>query len=95
LQRPHGYTDYPSLDPRDAFAQWIQASKQISDESPKTKILILSAHADAEYVDQLMAIGVSGYLTKQTSSEMFEVKGKEKAEEGDRSARFAEMTRWA
>ena len=48
----------------------IQASKQILDESPKTKILILSAHADAEYVDQLMAIGVLGYLTKQTSSEM-------------------------
>ena len=48
----------------------IQATQQILSESPKTKILILSAHADPEYVDQLMALGVMGYLTKQTSAEM-------------------------
>ena len=48
----------------------IQATRQILSESPKTKILILSAHADPEYVDQLMVLGVVGYLTKQTSSEM-------------------------
>jgi DNA-binding NarL/FixJ family response regulator len=48
----------------------IQATQQILNESPKTKILILSAHADPEYVDQLMALGVMGYLTKQTSAEM-------------------------
>jgi DNA-binding NarL/FixJ family response regulator len=48
----------------------IQATQQILNESPKTRILILSAHADPEYVDQLMALGVLGYLTKQTSAEM-------------------------
>ena len=48
----------------------IQATQQILSESPKTKILILSAHADPEYVDQLMLLGVVGYLTKQTSAEM-------------------------
>jgi DNA-binding NarL/FixJ family response regulator len=48
----------------------IQATQQILSESPKHKILILSAHADPEYVDQLMALGVVGYLTKQTSAEM-------------------------
>jgi DNA-binding NarL/FixJ family response regulator len=48
----------------------IQATQQILSEVPKTKILILSAHADPEYVDQLMALGVVGYLTKQTSAEM-------------------------
>ena len=48
----------------------IQATQQILSESPKTKILILSAHADPEYVDQLMALGVLGYLTKQTSAEI-------------------------
>jgi DNA-binding NarL/FixJ family response regulator len=48
----------------------IQATQQILSEYPKTKILILSAHADLEYVDQLMALGVLGYLTKQTSAEM-------------------------
>ena len=48
----------------------IQATQQILSELPKTKILILSAHADPEYVDQVMTMGVVGYLTKQTSSEM-------------------------
>ena len=48
----------------------IQATQQILNELPKTKILILSAHADPEYVDQLMLLGVLGYLTKQTSAEM-------------------------
>lgn len=48
----------------------IQATQQILNASPKTKILILSAHADPEYVDQLMLLGVLGYLTKQTSAEM-------------------------
>ena len=47
----------------------IQATQQILKEFPKAKILILSAHADPEYVDQLMALGVVGYLTKQTSAE--------------------------
>jgi len=48
----------------------IQATQQILSEAPKSKILILSAHADPEYVDQLMALGVVGYLTKQTSAEI-------------------------
>lgn len=48
----------------------IQAAQQILSEAPKTKIVILSAHADPEYVDQVMALGVVGYLTKQTSAEM-------------------------
>jgi DNA-binding NarL/FixJ family response regulator len=48
----------------------IQATQQILSDSPKTKILVLSAHADPEYVDQLMALGVVGYLTKQSSADM-------------------------
>ena len=48
----------------------IQATHQILSEFPKAKVLIVSAHADPEYVDQLMALGVVGYLTKQTSAEM-------------------------
>jgi DNA-binding NarL/FixJ family response regulator len=47
----------------------IQATQQILKESPTTRILILSAHADPEYVDQLVAYGVAGYLTKQSSAE--------------------------
>jgi DNA-binding NarL/FixJ family response regulator len=48
----------------------IQATQQILNESPRTRILVLSAHADPEYVDQLMALGVVGYLTKQASAEV-------------------------
>jgi len=48
----------------------IQATQQILSAAPKTRILVLSAHADPEYVDQLMALGVVGYLTKQTSAEI-------------------------
>ena len=48
----------------------IQATQQILKEFPKAKVLILSAHADPEYVDQVMALGALGYLTKQTSAEM-------------------------
>ena len=48
----------------------IQATQQILSGFPKTKVLVLSAHADPEYVDQLMALGVVGYLTKQTSAEI-------------------------
>jgi DNA-binding NarL/FixJ family response regulator len=48
----------------------IQATQQILKEFPRAKVLILSAHADPEYVDQVMAFGAKGYLTKQTSAEM-------------------------
>jgi len=48
----------------------IQATQQILRELPKIKVLVLSAHADPEYIDQVMALGAVGYLTKQTSAEM-------------------------
>ncbi len=48
----------------------IQATQQILGAAPKTRVMVLSAHADSEYVDQLMALGVVGYLTKQTSAEV-------------------------
>ncbi len=48
----------------------IQATQQILKAAPKARILVLSAHADPEYVDQLMVLGVAGYLTKQTSAVM-------------------------
>lgn len=47
----------------------IQAARQILKNRPGAKIMMLSAHADPEYVDQVMAIGVVGYLTKQASAE--------------------------
>lgn len=48
----------------------IQATRHILKESPKTKILILTAHSDPEYVEQVIGAGASGYLLKQSSSEV-------------------------
>jgi DNA-binding NarL/FixJ family response regulator len=48
----------------------IQASQQILNDRPKTKILILSAHGDPEYVDRVLELGVFGYLTKHTSADV-------------------------
>jgi DNA-binding NarL/FixJ family response regulator len=48
----------------------IQATRHILKASPKTKILILSAHSDSEYVEQVVEVGASGYLLKQSSGEI-------------------------
>jgi DNA-binding NarL/FixJ family response regulator len=48
----------------------LQATRQILKTFPKTKILILSAHSDPEYVEQVVKSGARGYLIKQSSAEM-------------------------
>jgi DNA-binding NarL/FixJ family response regulator len=48
----------------------IQAAQQILHARPRARILILSAHADPEYVDRVMELGAVGYITKQTSAEI-------------------------
>lgn len=45
----------------------LEATRQIRVLLPFAKILILSAHSDDAYVEQMMAIGASGYIIKQTS----------------------------
>ncbi|HYF36856.1 MAG TPA: response regulator transcription factor [Prosthecobacter sp.] len=46
----------------------LEATRQILQLLPATKILILSAHSDDAYVQQVMALGASGYLIKQTAA---------------------------
>ncbi len=46
----------------------LQATEQILETSPKTRILILSAHPDPEYIKQAVISGASGYLIKQSST---------------------------
>src|SRR6478752_3230567 len=46
----------------------LEATRQIRKECPNTKVLILSAHSDDAYIDQVAALGASGFLLKQTSS---------------------------
>lgn len=46
----------------------IEATRQILASCPDTRVLVLSAHSDDAYVEQVMAAGVAGYLLKQTSA---------------------------
>ena len=48
----------------------LEATRQIRKEFPDTKVLILSAHSDDAYVEQVAALGAAGFLLKQTSSEV-------------------------
>ncbi len=45
----------------------LEALRQILKALPATRVLILSAHSDEAYIDQVMALGAAGYLIKQTS----------------------------
>lgn len=45
----------------------IEATRQILRIAPATRVLILSAHSDDEYVAKVAGIGAAGYLVKQAS----------------------------
>jgi DNA-binding NarL/FixJ family response regulator len=46
----------------------LEATRQILKALPGIKVLILSAHSDDAYVEQVLASGATGYLLKQTSA---------------------------
>ena len=46
----------------------LEATRQIMKAAPDTRVLILSAHSDDAYVEQVIAMGAAGYLIKQTSA---------------------------
>src|SRR3954464_13158435 len=46
----------------------LEATRQIRKDFPDTKVLILSAHSDDAYVEQVASLGAAGFLLKQTSS---------------------------
>lgn len=46
----------------------LEATRQIRTLLPAARILILSAHSDEAYVEQVMALGAAGYLLKQSSA---------------------------
>ena len=48
----------------------LEATRQILKAFPKTKVLILSAHSDPEYVEQVVKAGAMGYLLKQSSGDI-------------------------
>ena len=46
----------------------LEATRQIRKDFPDTKVLVLSAHSDDAYVEQVAELGAAGFLLKQTSS---------------------------
>ena len=48
----------------------LEATRRILQAVPGAKVLILSAHGDDAYVEQVTALGAAGYLVKQTSAHM-------------------------
>jgi DNA-binding NarL/FixJ family response regulator len=48
----------------------LQATREIMKASPTTRVLILSAHPDPEYILQAIISGASGYLIKQSSAQV-------------------------
>lgn len=48
----------------------LEACQKISSTLPQTKVLILSAHGDEEYIEHMTQVGASGYLIKQTSAHL-------------------------
>jgi DNA-binding NarL/FixJ family response regulator len=46
----------------------LEATRQIRKAVPETKVLVLSAHSDDVYAEQMSELGASGFLLKQTSS---------------------------
>lgn len=48
----------------------FEATRQIRAGSPETRILVLSAHSDDEYVAHMALVGASGYVVKQNSGQV-------------------------
>jgi DNA-binding NarL/FixJ family response regulator len=48
----------------------LEATRQIRKAVPATKVLILSAHSDDEYIRQVVLLGAAGYLIKQSSADL-------------------------
>lgn len=46
----------------------LEATRMILQAMPSTKVLILSAHSDDTYIEQVVGIGAAGYLMKNSSA---------------------------
>lgn len=47
----------------------LEATQQILKVAPSTRVIILSAHSDDIYIDNVNAIGAAGYIVKQNSAQ--------------------------
>ncbi len=51
----------------------LEAARQIRNDFPGTKVLVLSAHSDDAYVEKMVSFGAAGFLLKQTSSHVLAI----------------------
>jgi DNA-binding NarL/FixJ family response regulator len=47
----------------------LEATRQIRKQFPRVRVLILTMHADEEYILQILQAGASGYVVKQAAPE--------------------------
>lgn len=47
----------------------LEATRQIRERVPGTKVLVLTRHTNQEYVDRILEAGASGYLVKKSAPE--------------------------
>jgi len=47
----------------------LEATRQIKKRFPETKVLILSMHANEEYILEMLEVGASGYIVKRAAPE--------------------------
>lgn len=47
----------------------IEATRRLLEDQPRTRVLILSVHADEEFVNRALDAGASGYLLKEADTD--------------------------
>jgi len=62
----------------------LEATRQILKFSPKAKVLILSAHTDDAYVENVIALGGVGYVVKQQTASNVLPKAIREVQKGNR-----------
>jgi DNA-binding NarL/FixJ family response regulator len=50
------------------YLNGLEATRQITMQTPTTKVLVLSTYSDDQYIQQLIEAGAIGYLVKQTAA---------------------------
>ena len=66
--RGHDY-DVAVLDLSMPGRSGIELIKQVKDEKPKLRILVLTMHSEEQYAVRALKAGASGYLTKDSAAE--------------------------
>ena len=47
----------------------MEATRQILETLPKTRVIVLTGHSEDAYVERIVSLGAAGYLVKQSASD--------------------------